>query len=392
MAIALGIIAGLVLVDLVFSHAWLAWGIARRAPRRVTPERWPSVSVVRPSKGAEPGQEENFRAALETGYPGEVETIFVFDDADDPGYAVGRRVVEAHAASGRPGTARVMLAGEPPAQRTGKLHAMIVGGEHARGELLAFGDSDTRPGPGLLTELVETLLADERVGCTFAPAVVASRLRTPGDVGYAVLLNSMYGSAAARAAGPSGDLPFIMGQIMLFRREALGDVGGVACAEGQLVDDMAIGRCLHAAGWRNVMVKGVLPIVIDGIGFRRFLAIYRRWMLFGRNGLSIRFTWPIVARAVECFIAWALLVVSVAVGAWWGWGLSLAAIVAYGWSNADLHRRLGGRRVPLAGAWMLWGTLLLAPGVYVTMVRAGVDWRGRSYSLGRKASLRGAGG
>lgn len=389
MEIALGIIAGLLLADMVFSHFWLRAGIDRPAPPRVTPERWPSVSVVRPVKGADAGQADNFRAALATGYGGEVETIFVFDGADDPGYAVAVGVVEEHAASGRPGRARVMAAGEPPAHRTGKLHAMIVGGGAAGGELLAFGDSDTRPGPGLLTDLVGTLLADERIGCTFAPAIVTSDLRTGGDVGYATLLNAMYGSAAARAAGRTGDLSFIMGQIMVFRPGALADVGGVACAEGQLVDDMAIGRCLHAAGWRNVMVRSVLPIIIERVGMREFFGLYRKWMLFGRNGLSVRFTWPIVVRSFEYFLAWVVLIVSIALGAWWGWGLALATVAAMGLSNARLHRRLGGGRIGWRGAWMLWGTLLLAPAVYLSIVRGGVVWRGRSYALGKRAALRG---
>ncbi len=392
MEIALGIVAGLLLIDIVFSHYWLGAGIDRPAPPRATPDAWPSVSIVRPVKGADAGQMDNFRATLDTGYAGGVETIFVFDDDADPGHANAVRAIEEHAGAGRPGTARIVIAGEPPANRTGKLHAMIVGGEGATGDLLAFGDSDTRPGDTLLTDLVETLLADERVGCTFAPAVLTSDLRTAGDVGYATLLNSMYGSAAARAAGTNGQLPFIMGQVMVFRREALADVGGVACAQGELVDDMAIGRCLHRAGWRNVMVRTVLPIVGGGLGMREFFGIYRRWLLFGRNGLSIRFTWPTALRAVEYFLAWIVLVVSVALGAWWGWGLALGAIAAMGLSNAGLHRRLGGGRIGWRGAWMLWGTVLLAPIVYLTMLRGGVDWRGRDYRLGRKASLRGQAG
>ncbi len=392
MELALGIVGALLLIDMVFSHAWLRAGIARPAPPRRTPRDWPSISVVRPVKGADAGQLENFRAALDTGYAGDVETIFVFDDPIDPGHANAEAVIGEHAGSGRPGTARIVIAGEPPAHRTGKLHAMIVAGEAATGELLAFGDSDTRPGPGLLTDLVETLLADDQIGCTFAPAVVTSGLRTSGDVGYATLLNSMYGSMAARAAGRSGELPFIMGQIMVFRRAALDEVGGVACAEGELVDDMAIGRCLHAAGWRNVMVTTVLPIIVGRTGFSEFLKLYRKWMFFGRNGLSIRFTWPIVVRSLEYFLAWAALIVSVALGAWWGWALSLATVLAMGLSNAGLHLALGGGRIGWRGAWMLWGTLLLAPFVYLSMLRGGVRWRGRAYALGRGAALSGGPG
>ena len=48
-----------------------------------------------------------------------------------------------------------------------------------------------------------------------------------------------------------GELPFIMGQLMVFRRPALRAIGGVACAEGQLVDDMYIGKRVHEAGFRG---------------------------------------------------------------------------------------------------------------------------------------------
>ena len=389
MTLALGIIAGLLLLDMLGWHWLLARAIKRAPPPRREPERWPSISVVRPVKGADTGQDENLRAALETGYPGRVETIFVFDDERDAGYAGAVRAVKAHAASGAPGSARVITCGAPPPERTGKLHAMIVGGEAASGELLAFGDSDTRPSRGLLTDLVATLLADERIGCTFAPAVVVGRLRTAGDVGYATMLNALYGSVAAWRAGVDGQLPFIMGQIMVFRREALDDVGGVACAQGQLVDDMAIGRRLHEAGWRNVMTTSRLDIVAEGISLREFFKIYRRWLLFGKNGLRFSFTWPVWVRSVEYFLSIAVAIVAAAVGAWVPMSIALASVLVFGLSNFRLHRLLGGGAMPVGGVWMLWALLLLAPIVQLSMRFGGVDWRGRTYALGKGAALKG---
>src|ERR1700753_680528 len=82
--------------------------------------RYPSVTIVRPVRGRDVGAEDNFRAALDTGYPGDVETVFVFDDQNDPGLPVARQVVAEHRAARRPGRADVVVAGSPPPGRTGK--------------------------------------------------------------------------------------------------------------------------------------------------------------------------------------------------------------------------------------------------------------------------------
>src|SRR5262249_45219221 len=156
--------------------------------------------------------------------------LFVFDDASDPAFAVAERVVRAHRETGGAGRAEVLVAGAPPDGITGKLNAVAFGGRRARGEPRAFWDSDTRPGCDVVRILVETLLAKKDTGDTFAPVVVRSTKRTAGDVGYELLINAWYGPSVALAAGPRRELPFIMGQLMVFRRETLRAIGGVECA------------------------------------------------------------------------------------------------------------------------------------------------------------------
>src|SRR5262249_53437586 len=150
--------------------------------------------------------------------------------------------IEQHVARGGHGTAEIIIAGQPPHGMTGKLHAMIVGTERARHELIAFGDSDTRPDREVLRATVETLLLTRRAGCAFAPVVCNQPAEKAGDVGYATLINAWYGPSVTVASRRTGDVPFIMGQLMVFTRECLRDIGGVGCARGQLVDDMAIGH------------------------------------------------------------------------------------------------------------------------------------------------------
>lgn len=387
MELVLTIVAAWLLVSAATWFAVNSRALRRPAPPAAVPDIYPSVTMIRPVKGADVGQIDNFRAALDHGYPGEVETIFVLDDDADPGVANVRKAIAEHEAAGRAGSVRVLFSGAPPAGFTGKQHAMIVAAREARGELLAFGDSDTRPANGLLRTLVETLLHDPKIGCTFSPVVVQGNFRTSGDIGYALLLNSMYGPNAALFAGPEGRLPFIMGQIMVLRREALESVGGLECTRGHLVDDMHLGRKLHAAGWRNVMIKQKLSIMSHDWSFSEFVGVYRRWLFFSRNGLSFRFTWTQWVKYGEFFVAGIVGTLAALAGLWIPAALAAATIVLHGFANASLNRQFGGSRVPPSTAWMLWGVFLVAPLVLVSMTNNRVVWRGRSYRLGSQATL-----
>ncbi|MDX2086808.1 MAG: glycosyltransferase [Kofleriaceae bacterium] len=381
------VVIGLVLlVDVVVWHRVFVRALAR-APVPAPPlARYPSITVIRPIRGLDVDAAENFRAALATSYPGEVETLFVFDDEEDAALPVVREIVAEHRASGARGSAEIMISGTPPAGRTGKLHAMIAGTRRARGTLIAFGDSDSRPAPELLTQLVEALFAAPDIGCTFAPVVVTDPPETIGDVGYALMLDGLYAPGVARAAGAAGRLPFIMGQLMVFRPEALAAIGGPECADGQLVDDMYIGRCVARAGYANVMINAPLVITNRGTTLRRFLENYRRWMLFGQGGIPMQTTWPLWLRGLNAWLATALLVIALVDGAVWPALIALGVLVAHGESSVRLHRRHGGAPVALRLRWFAATLFLLAPFVVASMAWRRVDWRGRAYSLGGPAA------
>jgi ceramide glucosyltransferase len=382
-------------IGVALTLAFIAWERdllrARRRPEPARQKLWhhPSVSVIRPVRGADVGARENFEAALDTGYPGEVETLFVFDDESDPGLPIAREVVRAHAASGKPGRAAVVVAGAPPPARTGKLNAMIVGAARARGSLIAFGDSDTRPDRELLRELVETLVTSRRAGSAFAPVVIDDAARGAGDVLYALMQNALYAPLAARAAAEAdGALPFIMGQIMVFKREALDAIGGVQCATGQLVDDMYLGRQVAAAGYRNILVKRGLKVPTGGLSLRAFLPVYRRWMAFSRNGLPFAFTWPQWLLGGGFFVA---LITAIAAALSPTPAAALAPLLALATFTATLlrlNRLYGGAPVPLRYAWTPAALILLSPLVLAsTLLRKQVGWRGRTYDVDASAAL-----
>lgn len=369
-------------------HRCLAAALTRRAAEPGRLARYPSVTIVRPVRGRDVGAEENFRAALDTGYPGEVETLFIFDDADDPGLEVARAAIAEHRAAGRAGCADVLVAGAPPRDRTGKLNAMILGAARARGTLIGFGDSDTRPDRDVLRDVVEALMSTPGAGSAFAPVLVHEQARASGDALYAIMQNALYSPLAAYAAGEKRTLPFIMGQLMVFKRAALDSIGGVAAAQGQLVDDMAIGKALHEAGWSNVMSRHPLHIATGGMSTREFLPVYRRWMMFSENGLPLSFTWRQWMAGIAFYGALLLSLVALATGGVGAAVPSLAAFALVGVSQLILQRLHGGAPIPWRHAWTAWGVFLLAPMILVlNLRRRDVVWRGRVYQLDGDAAL-----
>ncbi|MGZ3406649.1 MAG: glycosyltransferase, partial [Polyangia bacterium] len=335
------LIAAVALVWIVGEHLHLERAIRRIRPRAPAPHLYPSLTVIRPIRGVDVGAADNVRALLGSDYPAPLELLFVFDDDRDPAVEIVRNVLDASVL--RSGvTARVLFAGAPPKGRTGKLHAMGLGVREARGELIGFSDSDTRVDSDLLRVLVDELLARPDAGDVFAPARADGPALTFGDVGYALMLDVWYGAPAAALAGEAHTLPFIMGQIMIFRREALADIGGVESADGQLVDDMYLGQQMVAAGWQNVIVDQPLHVVTGGMKLRDFLRLMRRWVLFSRSGLPTALKLPSWLRGVALWCS--MLATGYGLTRHW---LALAAVGAAGLvaacaSDRRLHRAVGG--------------------------------------------------
>ena len=380
------ILGGLVWRD----HRALVRSMERPAPPPPL-VRYPSVSVIRPIKGLDPELERNVQAALDHGYPGRVETIFVFDDECEPGVPAVEKAIAAHREAGRPGTAEILFCGPPPAGRTGKLNAMLAGVQRAGAELIAFADSDIRSDRAALRILVETLLGSPGAGSAFAPVVVSEPARSLGDAACAMLLNGLYTPAAGRALRRGrGDLPFILGQFMLFTREALSRIGGLERAGGQLVDDLYIGALVARAGLRNVASCHPIRIIQYGLSPAQALAQYSRWITFSRTGiLQWSFKLPIVARATVFWLGLLGAVAAAAAGSALLAAAGAALAIGVVASVDALHNRTG--CTPLRPRhWIAPAVLfLLAPAVFarIVFVQRRVDWRGRTYDLDPRSRL-----
>ncbi|WP_367026074.1 glycosyltransferase [Methylococcus sp. ANG] len=378
--LALTLLAAVLLLWVGHTYCWQRRAL-RGLPLRPKPRNHPSITVIRPIKALDTGLEANVRAALDHGYPGPVETLFVFDDEREPAWPV---VEKALAERGHADDTRVLFCGRPAGNRTGKLNAMIAGLRKARGELVAFVDSDVRQDRDALRTLVDTLLGTACAGAAFAPVVATAPPLTVGDAGYALMINGLYEPAAiAAAADRGGELPFIMGEFMAFKREAIAAIGGLETADGQLVDDMFLGHRLNEYGYRNVMSSHPVAIIQQGASLHEFLPILVRWLAFSRSGL------PVLAFKLHHWLVggafWAGLAIALVAA---GRSLPLVAVlsgsvpIAVGWMIHDLHVRLGGAPLPWSLRWVGFALWLTAPLIYArALTRTEIDWRGRRYRL-----------
>jgi len=374
---------------LVKHHSVAAPRFAEAIAGKLAGKWLPSITVVRPVRGLDVDAAKNLAAALDNEYPGEVETIFVFDDDLDPGFATVRKAIAAHVAAGARGTATIMVAGQPPPTMTGKLHAMIAGLGQAKGELIAFGDSDTRPHPYSLRLAVEKLLTTPGAGAVFVPVLATEAPQTAGDVGVALMLNGLYGPAVARTVRKTGEMPFIMGQLMVFRRETLKALRDLKSVSGELVDDMRMGMDVVAAGYRNVVSADTLPIVVRGLGLAEFVRMFRRWLIFSRSGLPTwSFKLPVWLRGAEFWLGFLMTALALSCGQYAAAIPAAATVVAVSASLVRLHRVLGGAAIGWRHAWVPAAVLLAGPLLLLSAIlKPEVTWRGRTYQLDARSKL-----
>jgi ceramide glucosyltransferase len=198
---------------------------------RPLPDYQPFVSVIAPSRGLEPGLVDNFRAILNQNYPN-YEVLFVFDRKDDP--AINLLTDDPRA--------RVVITG--PATDSGqKVHNLRVASAQVddKAEVIVFADTDARPSPEWLRQLVAPL-ADQSIG-----ASSGYRWFVPERGGFASRLRSVWNASVASALGADRAKNFCWGGSTAIRRSVFEQLGVRDCWQGSVSDDFTLTETLKKA-------------------------------------------------------------------------------------------------------------------------------------------------
>jgi ceramide glucosyltransferase len=234
--------------------AVLRFRIQQQRPPQYSFPQWPPVTIMKPVRGLEKDQEENFRSACLQDYP-EFQVVFSIQDPDDPVFPLLKKMEEEF------GSEKVsVVVDNRQVGANGKINNLLGALPHARYDILVFSDSDVRLRSDYLKAIVAPL-ADPGVSCvcTLYKATRADRwyekmelLTFNADFIPSVIFSHVTGSAK-----------FCLGSSMALRRSSLDELGGLETFSDYLVEDYEIGRRLWTSGKKIAVVRYFINLVID---------------------------------------------------------------------------------------------------------------------------------
>jgi ceramide glucosyltransferase len=335
------------------------------------PHPLPSVSVLRPLSGVDPGLEGRLLALKDQRYPGPWELVLGVSDPADPALAVARRV------AARIGVRTAVRSRHVPLGANPKVNNLAGMLQEARGTVLVVGDDDVVAPPHYLTALVRCL---EEPGVGLVTCLYrAHPLRGLWSRMLAAYVNGWFvPSVRVGSLGRSSSYTF--GATYALTRSTLEAVGGLKALAPYLADDFVLGQRVEQIGLRvrlapvtvETMVHepSLLSLVHHELRWLRTIRVSRPW------GYAFSFlTYPIALSLVNLAAqpngsSVGLLAVAVAVR-------SLLLRVE--------ERHLGAHRTPL---WLVPVVDVFTFTLWVWgWLSRQVVWRGRRYALGPQGRL-----
>ncbi len=361
--------------------------------------RWPTVQIIVPCRGDEPGLERNLRALLEQDYPaGKAVVACVVDDQDDPAL----QTIERLRAAGSPLTSLVVAAaGLPPIGSSGKVQALAAAVRilPSTTQVLAFCDSDGLVAPTWLRQLVATL--DE-------PATgVATTYRwypaapTHGRGGAAWHLRSLW-NAQGMDVQFTRSGRFVWGGTMVLLRSTFAQADVLGAWQGQVSDDVVLGEAVRRLGKQIAFVPDAMVISDDPTDLGSTFSWMVRQVRLTRTYMPT--LWKVGLAASlwlrgAALLAWLLLLglvlahgTTALVRDALGWPLVLVACASMPlWTmlraaqrNAwwrTIARRTGATASTPSVLLAPLATALMTTSLVASAMGRSIHWRGRSYQL-----------
>ena len=304
------------------------FGLRKRLEQSAAADFLPSVSMLKPLHGTEPGMEKNIESFFKQEYPGEFELLFCARFDTDEGLKLARTVGQRYPKV----NAKYETCGEPrPEFHNAKVFSLAKLDSVARNDLYVTSDADVRVEKDYLLRMVQTL-KDPHVGlasCVYLGtahegAALASRLDAVGK--------SVEMTSGVLVADMIEGTKFALGATMAVRRKSFQDVGGFDELGQFYADDFVIGNRLAAQGTGVRLATYSIRLMVQDspfwLSFRnqlRWMQSTRRSRPWGHLGSGLTFAMPFGVLG----LMWGLLSGHAVLGVVW-----LAAMVVNRWLQA----------------------------------------------------------
>ena len=273
------------------------FGLRKRRDDRSPADYLPSVSLLKPVHGTEPGMERNFETFFEQEYPGEWELLFCARHDTDEGLRLAQAVGSRYPTV----KAKYLTCGEPmPKFHNAKVYSFEKLDSMARFDHYLTSDADVRVEKDYILRLVQNF-------------------KDP-DLGIAscIYIGTAYGGAAANfaskldAVGKSVEMTsgvlvadmiegtkFALGATMVLPKKSFQRVGGFSELGQFYADDFELGNRLAKQGARVKMATHVIKLMVQDqpfwLSFRnqlRWMQSTRRSRPWGHLGTGLTFAMP----------------------------------------------------------------------------------------------------
>ena len=333
----------------------------------------PLITILKPLRGLEYELAENLQAFVDLKGPA-YEVLFGIAEPTDPAVAIVEDLITKH-----PEAPLRLIMTVAESGRNPKMVNLQGLEPHIRGELVLISDANTRPQPESLQRLA-VVFQDPQVGYGCAPFFVR-HAQTLGSQLRALHIGSQLVSWIGGIYCLTGVAP-IMGKWMVFRRQALLDVGGFAELSHYLAADGLTGQLLRPYDWKGVIIPDLMEISLNHWTLADAWRQLSRWARLMR---SLFLLGPLNLLAWNGTF-WGLLgLLWIVFGSVWG-GLALLGAGGFCWLGlSTIYLWRGGK---LADLWLLplldWQQITTVIWAYCGNT---IAWRDRQFQISSNARI-----
>ncbi len=230
----------------------------------------PSISILKPVKGLDPGMIEALRSHCVQQYGAPVEILCGVQSLQDPS------VLTIQALAGEFPQMRLEVVETPLVLgSSGKVSNLMQLLPKARHELVLISDADIEVGPRYLQRITAPF-AQPGVGLVTAPYRGRAQ-NTLGSRLEALTLSTDFIPGVLLARIVDRGVRFGLGSTLLVSRPALAAIGGLEPLADVLADDYELGNRIAAAGMRVELSAEVVSTSVPAYTFREFWQHQTRW-------------------------------------------------------------------------------------------------------------------
>src|SRR5713226_6745113 len=286
----------------------------KRERARVLPNYTPSVSLLKPVRGADFGSYENFASFCRQEYL-DYEILFAVNDDTDPAVQMIQRIIAEF-----PERRIRLLVGAEHLGANRKVNKLARLAREAQYDVLVLTDGDVRVGSHYVREVVARL-ADRKVGAvtSFYRGIAENNL---GAEIEAVGASSDFFAGVLMAEWTEG-ITFALGASIATTKEWLGKMGGLEAIADTLADDYELGNRIAKAGGEVVVSREVVWTMYPAQTLRGLWHHQVRW------ARTVRLCRPLsyVGLLFTQGLAWAVFAALAAPAKWIAAGYVLAYLI-----------------------------------------------------------------